>query len=190
MLFRSVNFILQEAHEKANEIRVKTEHDFNLEKQTIVHQAKTKVNEEFVRKERDRAVQQRISRSNAITESRNKKMFARDAMLQEFMKDATSRIDAITKRPKYPKLLKDLVVQGVRKLDNEVVVMVHCRPEDVGLMEKIIPEAEQELKGKKKGISIKLSPKNLPSEIIPNVASGPGVVVPSSLFEPLAIRRA
>ena len=26
-----VNFILQEAHEKANEIRVKTEHDFNVE---------------------------------------------------------------------------------------------------------------------------------------------------------------
>ena len=53
------------------------------------------------------------------------------------MKDATSRIDAITKRPKYPKLLKDLVVQGVRKLDNEVEVMVHCRPEDVSLMEKV-----------------------------------------------------
>ena len=34
--------ILQEAHEKANELRVKTEHDFNLEKQTLVHNAKQK----------------------------------------------------------------------------------------------------------------------------------------------------
>ena len=103
----------------------------------MVHTAKLKVNEDFVRKERDRAVQQRIARSNAITESRNKKMFARDAMLQEFMKDATSRIDAITKTPNYPGLLKNLVVQGIRKLDDEVNVVVHCRPEDVSLMAKV-----------------------------------------------------
>ena len=32
----------EEAEEKANEIRVKTEHDFNLEKQTMVHSAKLK----------------------------------------------------------------------------------------------------------------------------------------------------
>ena len=39
-----VNFILQEAHEKANEIRVKTEHDFNVEKQTLIHAARQRLN--------------------------------------------------------------------------------------------------------------------------------------------------
>merc|ERR1712238_500561 len=55
-----VNFILQEAHEKANEIRVKTEHDFNLEKQTLVHEAKLSIQDEFAKKEKDHEIQKRI----------------------------------------------------------------------------------------------------------------------------------
>ena len=54
------NFILQEAHEKANEINIKTEHDFNLEKQMIVHTAKLKIQEEYAQKEKDREIQDRM----------------------------------------------------------------------------------------------------------------------------------
>lgn len=54
------NFILQEAHEKANEINIKTEHDFNLEKQMLVHNAKLKIQEEYAQKEKDREVQDRM----------------------------------------------------------------------------------------------------------------------------------
>lgn len=54
------NFILQEAHEKANEIKIKTEHDFNLEKQMIVHSAKLKIQEEYAQKEKDREIQDRM----------------------------------------------------------------------------------------------------------------------------------
>ena len=38
-----VNFIVQEAKEKVNEIQVKTEHDYNLEKQNLVHSGKLKL---------------------------------------------------------------------------------------------------------------------------------------------------
>ena len=55
-----VNFILQEAQEKANEIRIKTEHDFNLEKQMLVHNAKLKIQEEFSRKEKEREINKRM----------------------------------------------------------------------------------------------------------------------------------
>lgn len=54
------NFILQEAHEKANEINIKTEHDFNLEKQMLVHSAKLKIQEEYTQKEKDREIQERM----------------------------------------------------------------------------------------------------------------------------------
>lgn len=54
------NFILQEAHEKANEINIKTEHDFNLEKQMLVHAAKLKIQEEYTQKEKDREIQDRM----------------------------------------------------------------------------------------------------------------------------------
>lgn len=55
-----VNFIMQEAHEKVNEIRIKTDHDFNLEKQNLVHAGKLKVQEEYAQKEKDLDIEQRV----------------------------------------------------------------------------------------------------------------------------------
>lgn len=54
------NFILQEASEKANEIKVKTDHDFSLAKQMLVHNAKLKLQQEFKQKEKDYEVQKRM----------------------------------------------------------------------------------------------------------------------------------
>ena len=51
------NFILQEAKEKATQIRVKTDHDFSLAKQMMVHNAKLKLQEEFKQKEKNLATQ-------------------------------------------------------------------------------------------------------------------------------------
>ena len=47
------NFILQESIEKSNEIRLKTEHDFNLEKQTLLHNAKLRIQDEFKEMEKE-----------------------------------------------------------------------------------------------------------------------------------------
>jgi V-type H+-transporting ATPase subunit E len=55
-----INFIMQEAHEKVNEIRIKTDHDFNLEKQNLVQSGKLKVQEEYAQKEKDLEVQHRV----------------------------------------------------------------------------------------------------------------------------------
>ncbi|KAM3567623.1 hypothetical protein VYU27_010237, partial [Nannochloropsis oceanica] len=69
-----VNFILQEAHEKANEIRIKTEHDFNLEKQMLVHNATVKINDEYAQKEKNKEVEQRIAKSAEVGGARVKKL--------------------------------------------------------------------------------------------------------------------
>lgn len=76
-----VNFIMQEAHEKVNEIRIKTEHDFNLEKQMLVHNGKIKIQEEYTQKEKDLEIQQRVQRSSAVGAARVKKMKARHELL-------------------------------------------------------------------------------------------------------------
>ena len=39
---------------------VQTEHDFNLEKQMLVHNGKIKIQEEFAQKEKDLEIQQRV----------------------------------------------------------------------------------------------------------------------------------
>lgn len=138
-----VNFILQEAHEKANEIRVKTEHDFNLEKQTLVHEAKLNIQEDFNKKEKDREVQERIARSTEIGACRVKKMQVRDELLKSLIEEAGQKCAVVARGQNYPHLLHKLIVQGLIKIE-ENDVTIYCRKEDLKVTEKIIPDAVKE----------------------------------------------
>lgn len=79
----------------------KTDHDFNLEKQNLVHNGKLKVQEEYAQKEKDLEIEQRVcatyphdlenlvkhllfhsSRSASVGAARVKKMKARDELLE------------------------------------------------------------------------------------------------------------
>jgi len=154
-----VNFILQEAHEKANEIRVKTEHDFNLEKQTLVHEAKLAVQDEFTKKEKDREIQERIARSAEIGACRQKKMALRDDLLTSLMKEASSKCKVVADGSNYAALLQKLIVQGLIKIE-ELEVVVFCRKEDVKTVKKVLAAAVKEYVDiMEKESGIKLSPK-------------------------------
>ena len=136
-----VNFILQEAQEKANEIRIKTEHDFNLEKQMLVHNAKLKIQEEYARKEKEREINKRIARSAEIGASRRKKMIARDELLKTLIIDGQQALrNAVTDQNKYKVLLRDLIVQGLVKL-YETDVIISVRQADVALVDSVLREA-------------------------------------------------
>ncbi|RLN92935.1 hypothetical protein BBJ28_00003339 [Nothophytophthora sp. Chile5] len=134
-----VNFILQEAQEKANEIRIK--HDFNLEKQMLVHNAKIKIQDEYTRKEKEREINKRIARSAEIGASRRKKMIARDELLKTLITDGQAQLrNYTTDDNKNKVLLRDLMVQGLIKLFEPEVVM-SVRTKDVRLAESVLKEA-------------------------------------------------
>ncbi len=103
------------------EIKVKTEHDFNLEKQLLVHNAKVKIQEEYVQKEKEREVQGRIKYSSMIGESRVRKMKARDDLLNKLRDNALEELSLIISKPAYTDLLKDLIVQSLIKIEEETV---------------------------------------------------------------------
>jgi len=152
-----VNFILQEAHEKANEIRVKTEHDFNLEKQTLVHEAKLNIQDEFVKKEKDREIQERIARSAEIQDCRVKKMTTRDELLKDLVKEAGAKCAIVSRGAKYPQLLQKLIVQGLIKID-ETDITVYCRSKDSDIVKKVLSDATKEYVGimqKTSGVTLK-----------------------------------
>jgi V-type H+-transporting ATPase subunit E len=151
----------------------------SLEKQTLTHSGKSKVNDQLTQMERDYEVQQRIARSNAITASRTKRMEARDLLLQSLIKEAYATVAKECEKPTYKALLQSLIVQGLLTLENEATVEVCCRSEDVALVQSCLESAEAEFK-KRKGVrqmKLTLSAQRLPSDIIPNVPSGPGVVI-------------
>ncbi|CAM9671725.1 unnamed protein product [Phaeothamnion confervicola] len=135
-----VNFILQEAHEKANEIKIKTEHDFNLEKQMLVHNAKLKIQEEYAQKEKDREIQDRITRSSMIGSSRVKKMTARDEVMQLLVRDATGQLAKVSTSSDYSNILKELIKQGLLKIE-ETKVEVYCRAADIDQVRSVLPSA-------------------------------------------------
>lgn len=140
-----VNFIMQEAHEKSNEIRIKTDHDFNLEKQNLVHQGKLRVQEEYTKKLKDLEVEQRVSRSTAVGASRVKKMKARDELLEALKKEALEKLANYCKGPEYPNFLKKLIIQGLIKIE-ESTVEIQARAEDKAIVQRVLPEAIQEFR--------------------------------------------
>jgi len=138
-----VNFILQEAHEKANEIRVKTEHDFNLEKQTLVHEAKLSIQDEFTKKEKDHEIQERIARSAEIGSCRFKKMKIRDDFLNTLVAEAGAKCAVVARGANYPQLLQKLIVQCLIKIE-EMDCIIYCRTEDAATVKKVLPAAVKE----------------------------------------------
>mmetsp|Transcript_15705 Transcript_15705/g.15844 ORF Transcript_15705/g.15844 Transcript_15705/m.15844 type:complete len:221 (-) Transcript_15705:84-746(-) len=140
-----VNFIMQEAHEKVNEIRIKTEHDFNLEKQMLVHNGKLKIQEEFAQKEKDLEIQQRVSRSTAIGSARVKKMKARDELLEALKRDCVTKLAGVASSKAYASLVKNLIIQGLIKIQEDVT-QIHCRVEDKSIVEGQLSAAVSEYK--------------------------------------------
>jgi len=153
-----VNFILQEAHEKANEIRVKTEHDFNLEKQTLVHEAKLSVQDVFAKKEKDHEIQERIARSAEIGSCRVKKMLIRDNLLNTLLSEAGAKCAVVARGANYPQLLQKLIVQCLIKIEENDTV-IYCRKEDAATVKKVLPDAVKEyIEIMKRESSITLKP--------------------------------
>jgi V-type H+-transporting ATPase subunit E len=128
-----------------------------LEKQTLVHEAKLSIQDEFTKKEKDREIQERIARSAEIGECRVKKMKVRDELLQTLLSESGSKCAVVARGQNYPQLLQKLIVQGLIKIEeNEVTIF--CRGEDVATVSKVLPEAVKEYVGiikREAGVTLK-----------------------------------
>jgi V-type H+-transporting ATPase subunit E len=96
-----------------------------------------------VKKEKDREVQERISKSTEIGECRVKKMKVRDDFLQTLLSESSSKCAVVARGNNYPQLLQKLIVQGLIKIEEDEV-LIFCRGEDVATVSKVIPAAVQE----------------------------------------------
>ncbi|CAI5735173.1 unnamed protein product [Peronospora destructor] len=124
------------ASDAGRQIKQMTEHDFNLEKQMLEHNAKLKIQESTNAKRR--SVNARSAEIGAL---RRQKMIARDELLKTLIVEVQSQLkDYTTLDDKNKILLRDLIVQGLIKLfETDVVVAV--RAKDVQLAEMMIMEA-------------------------------------------------
>lgn len=145
-----VRFIRQEAEEKANEISVSAEEEFNIEKLQLVEAEKKKIRLEYERKEKQVEVRRKIEYSMQLNASRIKVLQAQDDVVNA-MKEAAAKelLKVSSEKNVYRKLLKDLVVQSLLRL-KEPAVLLRCRKEDLDMVENILNSAKEEYAEKAK----------------------------------------
>lgn len=116
----------------------------------MVHEAKLSVADEFLKKEKDREIAERIARSTELGACRVKTMTVRDALLQTLLEEAASKCAVVSAgRPgssansNYPQLLQKLIVQGLIQIDENDVV-IYTRASDVSVVQGLLAAAVQE----------------------------------------------
>lgn len=143
-----VSFIRQEANDKANEIRVKAEEDFNIRKLSAVEAAREKIRAEYEKKVKQIDVNRRIAKSTEQNAARLEELKARDSILRETYDDAARQLAQIVKdTDTYTDILKALVLQGLIVLSDDEVV-VRCRHDDVEIVDGLLPSVKEEYVGK------------------------------------------
>ncbi|KAG4171772.1 hypothetical protein ERO13_A12G231200v2 [Gossypium hirsutum] len=143
-----VRFIRQEAEEKANEISVSAEEEFNIEKLQLVEAEKKKIRQEYEKKEKQVEVRKKIEYSMQLNASRIKVLQAQDDVVNEMKESAAKELLNVSRdHHVYRTLLKDVIVQSLVRL-KEPAVLLRCRKDDVPLVESVLDSAKEEYASK------------------------------------------
>eukprot|EP00736_Rhodelphis_marinus_P008478 Rmarinus@m.20349 len=142
-----VAFIKQEAQERATEIMVKTEEEFNIKKLSMVEAAKQKLRQDYDKKQKNVDVQKRIQHSTVINKNRLRVLRARDEIMEELKEDTLKSLERLTSDPnRYSKLLHQLIVEGLATLEEKRKVLIRIRQQDQKLVKQVLDGAVNEYK--------------------------------------------
>ncbi|KAG1136443.1 hypothetical protein G6F37_011984 [Rhizopus arrhizus] len=149
---KMVAFIKQEALEKAREIKVKADEEFNIEKAKIVRQESLNIEAVFERKIKQAEVQKRIAQSNHINKTRLKILQERQQVLDDLFEEANKRIHQVSDdQDVYHTLIEGLILQGAYAL-MEPEIDIRCRQQDVdavtSALETVADRYEENLKSR------------------------------------------
>ncbi|XP_042445499.1 V-type proton ATPase subunit E-like [Zingiber officinale] len=143
-ILQMVRFIRQEAEEKANEINVAAEEEFNIEKLQLLEADRKKIRQEYERKQKQIDIRKKIEYSMQLNASRIKVLQAQDDLVNSMKEVAAKELLLVSNNRKpYAKLLKDLIVQSLLRL-KEPAVVLRCRKDDLDLVESVLTLAKKE----------------------------------------------
>lgn len=136
-----VNFIEQEAKEKVDEINVKAEEDFNIEKGRLVQQEKLKIMQQYERKEKQVEVERKIASSNALNAARLRLLEKQDALLKGIFEVASKRLsEQAHDKAKNKAIYEGLVTESLVSMLEENVE-VRTRKSDLDIVKSVIGAA-------------------------------------------------
>lgn len=139
-------FIKQEAMEKAREIEIKANEEFEIEKSKLVRQETDAIDSQYEKKFKQATMSQQITRSTVANKTRLKVLGARQEMLDGIFETAEKQLaDGSKDKAKYQKILKDLILEGYYAL-NDQQMQLRARKKDYDLVKKAADDAAKEYK--------------------------------------------
>eukprot|EP01089_Gocevia_fonbrunei_P014998 TRINITY_DN427_c0_g1_i1.p1 TRINITY_DN427_c0_g1~~TRINITY_DN427_c0_g1_i1.p1 ORF type:complete len:251 (+),score=65.01 TRINITY_DN427_c0_g1_i1:61-753(+) len=141
------NFIIQEAEEKRDEIKLKAKEEFTIEKSSIFQAERVKIIKEFERREKQKEVEKKIVHSNQLNQARLRVLKARDDIIQELKEECLKRLAKVSSGDQYEELLQKLIVQALLKL-RETDVKIRCREQDDDIVRNVMKDAAASYKQK------------------------------------------
>ncbi|KAK9368804.1 ATPase, V1/A1 complex, subunit E [Lipomyces kononenkoae] len=191
-LKKLVQFIKQEALEKAREIQIKADEEFAIEKAKLVRSETSTIDSVYERRTKQASLAQQITKSNITNKTRLRVLAARQDVLDDVFEEATKKsLDISKDSDKYCVLLKDLILEGAFVL-YEPAITVSAREKDYDLIKKVIPIVVEEFT-KAAGFAVTIAinaAQPLPAESTGGVivlGSGGRIVVTNTLEERLKL---
>ncbi|EIM20452.1 ATPase, V1/A1 complex, subunit E [Wallemia mellicola CBS 633.66] len=144
-LNKMVSFIKQEAEEKARELRVKADEEYENEKAKIVAQEQHHLNAVYDKKFKQALVARKIAQSTQTNKARLRVLSSREEHLNSLFEEVKNKVDKLSESDDYADILRRLIVQSMLKL-MEGQVIIQARPKDEKVIESILDDAKNEFK--------------------------------------------
>lgn len=170
-------FIEKEAQEKAKEIRLKADEEYEIEKASIVRSETAAIDSIYEQKLKKASLAQQITKSTISNKTRLRVLSEKEKVLDEIFEEAKKQLSSIAKKKgEYKKLLAGLIEEGVLALMEDTAT-VKVREEDVKVAKEAAEDAAKGFQEKtKKEVSISVDESNF----LPKASPG-GVIVVNKL---------
>jgi V-type H+-transporting ATPase subunit E len=137
-----VSFITQEATEKAHEIRLKADEEFNSEKVKLINTEREAIDREFAANYKKFDLQRKVDHSKIGNQTRLQVLAYQKEQLDTLFEEAANRLKEVHKRGDYKELLRDLILEGAFSV-TEKKMTVQALERDWNLVREVLPQIEE-----------------------------------------------
>lgn len=143
-------FIEKEAQEKAKEIKLKADEEYEIEKASIVRAETAAIDASYEQKFKKASLAQQITKSTIGNKTRLRILATKEEVLNEIFDEAKKQLSKISSsKSEYKPAYKGLIEEGLLALlEDEVTLKV--REEDLSLAKEVIDEVAKSFEEKTK----------------------------------------
>lgn len=143
-------FIEKEAQEKAKEIKLKADEEYEIEKASIVRAETAAIDSTYEQKLKKASLAQQITKSTIANKTRLRVLATKDEVLNDIFDAAEEELKKITKKKgDYKPILTGLIEEGLLALLEDKVT-IKVRKADVALAKEAAEQAVKDFESKAK----------------------------------------